>query len=395
MAPNRIHGTTNSLTVDQDDKEETMISHSLTGLLGKDWRISMFGPSIRLNNVYQNGQDEESIPSLVRTEDAFDTDKFDYIAVFIGANYCPHCKEFAPYVVKSAPLLEKKRRCKVVFVSGDRDVENFEKSCQKNEGLDVMPFDIDKTKVFRDLFKLSTIPALMILRNKNFESPEPIVVTNVRNILQNDPELQHMQWEEVKGDIHSLQLPLKDMLIISGKYGKFWELGHHINPEHPEKMYMNENTVRIRAGILNTISWFALFNVYKWNDASFVFSLWPFVFLEMLASMFVGLSPFAPIGVLATIMSYYLAPTPHWKPAEPKRFAWLIGLILVTMCFIVYMARHEIGIEHARPWLATTIILCNLATWFESAAGFCVGCFIYNNYLTKLLDLEECQECKL
>jgi thiol-disulfide isomerase/thioredoxin len=113
MAPNRIHGTTNSLTVDQDDKEETMISHSLTGLLGKDWRISMFGPSIRLNNVYQNGQDEESIPSLVRTEDAFDTDKFDYIAVFIGANYCPHCKEFAPYVVKSAPLLEKKRRCKM------------------------------------------------------------------------------------------------------------------------------------------------------------------------------------------------------------------------------------------------------------------------------------------
>lgn len=395
MPPNSYHGE-KSYFMNQEHDNEPKVGQSLTGLLDhKDWRVSLFGHLIRLNQVYQNGQDEESAPSVVPTQEAFDTDKYDYIAVFIGANYCPHCKEFAPFVIKSASALEQKRRCKVVYVSGDRDVENYEKSCQKNEGLDVMPFDTERTKVFRDLFKLTTIPAFMILRNKNFEDPEPIVITNARYTLENDPELENLVWEEGKGDIHSLQLSLKDMLIISGPYGKWWELGHHINPEHPEKMYMNENTVRIRAGILNTISWFALFNVYNWNDGSFVFALWPVVFLEMLSSMFVGLSPFAPIGVLSTIMSYYLAPTPHWKPAEPKRFAWLIGFILVSMCFIVYMARREIGIEHARPWLATTIILCNVATWFESSAGFCFGCFIYNNYLTKLFDLEECQECKL
>lgn len=382
-------------SADSLNKNEPKLSSALTGLIQKDWRLSMFGPSIRLNQIYQNGDDEESSPSYIPTDVAFDVNKYDYIAVFIGANYCPHCREFAPHVVQSAPALEKNKRCKVIYVSGDRDRENYEASCKKNEGLDAMPFDIEKTKVFRDLFKLTTIPALMILRNKNFTNPEPEVITNARNMLESDPELDRVQWQEIKEDIHSLKLPLKDMLIISGQYGKWWELGHHINPEHPEKMYMNENAVRIRAGILNTISWFALFNVYQWNDATFVYAIWPVVFLEMLSSMFIGLTPIAPIGTLATIMAYYLAPTPHWKPAEPKRFAWLIGLILVSMCFIVYMARLEIGIEHARPWLATTIILCNIATWFESSAGFCVGCFIYNNYLTKLLDLEECNECKL
>lgn len=382
-------------SIDMSNESETKVGSSLAGLIQKDWRLSMFGSSIRLNQVYQNNDDEESSPTYVPTEVAFDVNTYDYIAVFIGANYCPHCREFAPYVVKSARVLEQKKRCKVVFVSGDRDKDNYEASCKKNEGLDAMPFDIEKTKAFRDFFKLTTIPALMILRNRKFENREPEVITNARNLLESDPELDRVQWQEVKGDIHSLQLPLKDMLIISGKYGNWWELGHHINPEHPEKIYMNENAVRIRAGILNTISWFALFNVYQWNDATFVYAIWPVVFLEMLSSMFIGLTPIAPVGTLATIMAYYLAPTPHWKPAEPKRFAWLIGLMLVSMCFIVYMARHEIGSEHARPWLATTIILCNIATWFESSAGFCVGCFIYNNYLTKMFDLEECGECKL
>lgn len=375
--------------------DDVNLASSLNALVRKDWRITMFGPSIRLNQVYQDTKDEESSPAVVPTEVAFDTNKYDFIAVFIGANYCPHCREFAPFVVKSVSALEQKRRCKVIYVSGDRDSENYEKSCKKTEGIDVMPFDIDKTRAFRDLFKLNTIPALMILRNKDFDRPVPSIVTNARTILERDPELETIQWGEVKEDIHSLQLPLKDMLIISGKYGKWWELGHHINPEHPEKMYMNENTVRIRAGILNSISWFALFNVYKWNDATFVYAVWPFVFLEMSASMFTGLSPISPIGNIATVMSYYLAPTPHWKPAEPKRFAWLIGFILVSMCFIVFMVRRELGRDHAIPWLASTVILCNLATWFESSAGFCVGCFIYNNVLTKYLDLEECSECKL
>ena len=380
--------------------ENAQISAGLKNLITQDWRVKMFGPTIRLNPKIEGtddetDHDEEFVPDYIPTEEAFDTDSYDYIAVFIGANYCPHCKEFAPHVVKSAPLLEEKRRCKVVFVSGDRDNENFEASCKKNQGIDVMRYNPVKTRVFRDLFKLSTIPALLILRNKNFDEPEPALVINARNLLVNDPELENIQWEETKADVHSQELSLRDMLIISGKYGRWYELGHHINPEHPEKMYMNEHAVRIRAGLLNIISWFALFNIYKWNEPIFVYAIWPVVFLEMTSSMFIGLTPIAPLGTLATVMSYYLSPRPLWKPAEPKRFAWFIGFILVVMCMVVFSLKDEMGLEHARPWLAVTVILCNLATWFESAAGFCVGCFIYNNYLTKYLGLEECQECKL
>ena len=118
--------------------ENAQISAGLKNLITQDWRVKMFGPTIRLNPKIEGtddetDHDEEFVPDYIPTEEAFDTDSYDYIAVFIGANYCPHCKEFAPHVVRSAPLLEKKRRCKVVFVSGDRDNENFEASCKKNQ----------------------------------------------------------------------------------------------------------------------------------------------------------------------------------------------------------------------------------------------------------------------
>ncbi len=42
-----------------------------------------------------------------------------------------------------------------------------------------------------------------------------------------------------------------------------------------------------------------------------------------------------------------------------------------------------------------TALTCNLFTWLESAAGFCVGCVVYNNVVVKYLGREECKECKL
>eukprot|EP00934_Nitzschia_sp_Nitz4_P006239 Nitzschia sp. Nitz4//scaffold266_size26515//3664//4746//NITZ4_008253-RA/size26515-processed-gene-0.8-mRNA-1//-1//CDS//3329544856//6229//frame0 len=353
---------------------------------GHDWRQTLFGPNIQRNI---SPSDEESPLELVPVATAFDTKQYDYIAVFIGANYCPHCKEFAPTVISSAPDLEAKKT-KVVFASGDRDDEGFQASVKKNRGIDVMPYDLDRVKAMRDLFELKTIPALMILKNSDFHRPTPIVVVNGRHNLVDDPRAKNFPWTADKEE----HMSAMDRFIIRGKYGKWWELGHHANPEKPDEVYMDEHAVRARAGILNIITWIALINVFFWKEPDMVKALFPIVSWEFLSSMTIGLTPLSPIGVLGTLLSIMLWDKPHWKPARPKRFAWAIGVFLATSCLLVFVFRKDLG-EAYRPAIGAVVIACNTATWLESCCGFCLGCYIYNNYMTKWFHVEECQECKL
>ena len=77
---------------------------------------------------------------MIPTQEALSDKGYDYIALFLGADYCPHCKDFAPtVVVEAVPFLEKKR-CKVLFCSNDRTDEAFKASCKKTSGTDVVPY---------------------------------------------------------------------------------------------------------------------------------------------------------------------------------------------------------------------------------------------------------------
>jgi hypothetical protein len=98
--------------------------------------------------------------------------------------------------------------------------------------------------------------------------------------------------------------------------------------------------------------------------------------------------------LLGSLLSIILHPEPQWKPARPKRFAWAIGLTLATLCLTFFLLRDELA-DAYRPFVGATVLTCNVATWLESSCGFCLGCFVYNNYLVKWFDLEECQECKI
>jgi len=254
-----------------------------------DWRVRLFGDYILSNSKAKTSDEdadleggEQSI-TLIPTHAAFDESKYDFIAVFVGADYCPHCKAFAPSVHASAPILEDELKTKVVFVSNDRTDEAFEASRLKNEGIDVVPYDLDKTSVMRNLFKLTTIPAMMILKNDHFADPDPVVVTNARHALISDPKCKYFPWAAVEESADSASkiakvgaspiskdhLSMTDRLVKRGKYGKWYELGHHVNPTKPEEMYMDEHAVRIRAGLLNIITWMALINVSAGRETKF------------------------------------------------------------------------------------------------------------------------------
>ena len=375
-----------------------------------DWRIRLFGEFIQRNESTMDdteqhssstdGDDVESVPvktenpkkaSLVATQAALDQKKFDYIAVFIGADYCPHCKAFAPTVHAAVATLRAKR-CKVLFVSNDRTKDDFRASCHKNAGIDVMPYDLDKTAEMRKLFDLKTIPALIILRNTDFGASSPPFVTNARNALPADPETLRFPWEKPEA---TEPISLMDRLIIRGRYGRWWELGHRVNPEHPDQLYMDEHAVRIRAGLLNIIAWLAVTNVFIWRNTNFIPVVYPLVAFEFFTSANFGMSPIAPVGTIATVAAHILQPTPYWKPAKPKRFAWYIGLTLSTTCLIIFLFRDSISEEVYVPAVGAVALMCMLATWLEACAGFCIGCFVYNTMVVPLFKLEECVECKL
>lgn len=255
-----------------------------------------------------------------------------------------------------------------------------------------MPYDVTKTQAMRDLFGLTTIPALVILRNQDFGSDTPTVVTTARHTLAADPEALHFPW---KKPAVPEKVSMLDRLVVRGKYGRWWELGHHANPEHPDQTYMDEHAVRIRAGFLNIISWIAVMNVFVWKEPRFVRILYPLVAFEFVASANFGLTPLAPIGVLSTVMASVLQPYPHWKPAPPKKFAWYVGLFLATSCLTIFLLRDEIDPDWYTPLIGLVALTCQLATWLESSAGFCLGCFVYNTYLVPYWGMEECHECKL
>ena len=198
----------------------------------QDWRVTFLGENIQINQKYgdveaaaaEEAATEPDLTKLVPIQKALDPENFDHIALFIGADYCPHCKAFAPTVQAAASNLEQKR-CKVLFLSNDRTYGKFQASCFKNVGIDVIPYNLDKTRAVRDLFELQTIPALIILKNKDFHKMLPQVVTNARHTLVADPECKFFPWKSDK------PMTFMDRFIIRGKYGKWWELGHHISPD--------------------------------------------------------------------------------------------------------------------------------------------------------------------
>lgn len=367
----------------------------------KDWRQALFGPSIQCNSGDTIFKDEETLieAKTLPIEDAIP--KFEYIAIFVGADYCPYCKELAPAIVASTDTLAKQRRCKVIFVSADRDEAGFQASCEKVRGIDVMPYNREKTEVMRDLFSIKTIPALIIVKNTNFSNESPVIIANARHLIEKDPSLDSLNWADDlvvtggSGSTHT-SLSLKQRIFKGGKYGKWYQLGHqNVNPEHPAKMYMDEHAVRIRAGFLNLISWTTLVGYYLgWNLS---YATLPIALIEMSMSLTFGMGPLAPISVCSHILGSIFQPKPHWKPAPPKRFAWVLALFFVSAC-LVGMILGKTGIFGGigqEIMVASLTSICFILTWLEAVCGFCVGCFMYNYLVVPWFGLEECAECKI
>ncbi|CAM9178328.1 unnamed protein product, partial [Heterosigma akashiwo] len=171
-------------------------------------------------------------------------------------------------------------------------------------------------------------------------------------------------------------------------FSKPWyAMGSSIEGKSEGQLYMNENAVRARAGLLNVVAFCAMIILWTTKDSSFLqYTLAPVVLFDFVTAALFGLTPFSPFGIIATLLTWKQPPL--WKPAKQKRFAWTLGILMVTACLITGSFKKKAVVK---GFVGTCIVL----TWLEGNMGFCMGCWFYNTFLVKYMGKEACTECNL
>jgi len=209
-----------------------------------------------------------------------------------------------------------------------------------------------------------------------------------------------------------------------------------------EKMYINDVAVRIRAGLLILITLYMAFTFYdvvftnkyivdrntltdtfetNFDDQiiytaevtkrTFEYVLQTkvlfYVLFEMITSMFVFGARLSPTILIA---SYFARNTPPvWKPLGPKRFAWVIGATMVSLCIIFFnptsfaqIVNSISGIDELLPTTynymplytgLTLVSVCLSFMWLELTFGFCAGCYIHALLVKVGIIKEACEDC--
>jgi thiol-disulfide isomerase/thioredoxin len=328
---------------------------------------------------------------------AFDTSLGDaaYLLVCFSASYCPSCETFMPKLEGGYQhALEAGKSCRVLLIGCDKTLEKFDN--YRNKFPEFLSFSFDETQSLkqslRDKWDIKTIPHVVVLDRLSAK----VVQLNVRFEIEKDPHWSGLPWSGLGAD-EVAHLPTKTVVGSEEEHWslgrrmwktpRFYQLGHIVKSNG--STYMDENAVRARAGLLNFTSSVALLNALLWHNRTLVFVLWPLVSWDMLAAALFGLTPFSPYGMLGTVLAYVFGPAqPHWKPAAPKRFAWAIGFCLVNICFVGYM-------RQMRALSMLAVFACYVATWLESALGFCIGCWVWNRIVTPCSGRQACDECKV
>lgn len=209
-----------------------------------------------------------------------------------------------------------------------------------------------------------------------------------------------------------------------------------------ETTFINDNAVKIRAGILLIIpiymtftlidvvfgptwnvlqnttmidtletdwNWHTIYQVQATQRAyDYTIQTWVLFYglFEMIAGMFVTTSRLSPTIYIATLLAK--KDKPNWKPLVPKRFAWTIGATFITVCLIffnpdvfanwvntLFGSKLLPTTENYMPdWIPLVLVwICLGFMWLEAILGFCVGCQVHALLVKLGIFKEECLEC--
>ena len=132
---------------------------------------------------------------------------------------------------------------------------------------------------------------------------------------------------------------------------------------------LNEREIRAAAGLLFLGTFFSLMLIlFKGNFVPVKYVVTIFL-LDFLIRVFVN-PQYAPTLILGRLIVG--RQTPEYVGAPPKRFAWIIGLVLSATMFVFLVIVNAYS-----PITGITCLVCLLFLFFESAFGICLGCKFY------------------
>ncbi|MBC8212222.1 MAG: DUF4395 domain-containing protein [Gammaproteobacteria bacterium] len=205
--------------------------------------------------------------------------------------------------------------------------------------------------------------------------------------------------------------------------------------------YINDVSVRIRAGILLLIPLFMGLTLYdviyssKWivdgntivdtydtdwdgniiyavqaTKRTFDYTIQTWVLLyalfEMICGMFVFTSRLSPTILISSFLGR--SKPAVWKPLVPKRFAWVIGASLVSLCLVFFNPDTFAGwvntlfsaellpttVNFLPYWIPLILVwVCLGLMWLEAVLGYCLGCQIHSLLVRFGLIEEACDAC--
>lgn len=135
---------------------------------------------------------------------------------------------------------------------------------------------------------------------------------------------------------------------------------------------LNEREVRATAGILFFFAFLSiLIAILKGNFVPLKYFIIAFL-IDFIIRVFISprLSPTLIIGRLIVSRQ-----TPEYVGAAQKKFAWVIGLVLAMVMFVLIVLVNSYSAITGLICLACLIFL-----FFESAFGICIGCLFYGWY---------------
>lgn len=132
---------------------------------------------------------------------------------------------------------------------------------------------------------------------------------------------------------------------------------------------LNEREIRASAGIFFLVMFISLMMILFRDD----FLLIKYVIIAFLTDFCIRVfvNPrFAPSLILGRMI--VRNQTPEYVGARQKKFAWLIGVALAAIMFLLLVVVNAFS-----PITGIICLLCLVFLFFESAFGICLGCKIY------------------
>lgn len=143
---------------------------------------------------------------------------------------------------------------------------------------------------------------------------------------------------------------------------------------------LNEREIRAAAGIMFLATFISLMLII--NTGNFLPIKYVIITFLIDFSIRVFFQPrYAPLLIIGRW--FVSNQNPEYVGAKQKKFAWIIGLFLAAIMFVLMVVMNTYSII-----TGIVCLICLILMFFESAFGICIGCKMY-----KLFYKEKVQYC--